>query len=137
MVEYVLAHEVERKKIEEYIGLLYDNLQRYISRDELAHDLYFCLEKGRIIGAYQEEELIGAAAGTYTPFFDKFHVAHLAVDLKHRRKGIGADLMDRLVPKDMDASVHLNIENPIIESFYKSIGYELTHKRFKKTINKK
>ncbi|MFO7991157.1 MAG: GNAT family N-acetyltransferase [Thermoplasmata archaeon] len=132
MVDYVSAHEVEKQKVEKYIDFLYDNLQRYITREEMAKDVYFCLENGRIIGAYDEDEMIGAAVGVYTPFFDKFHIAHLAVDIKHRRKGIGEDLMERIVPKDMDASVHLNIENPITESFYKSIGYELTHKRLKK-----
>ncbi len=130
MIRYVFDDEEE--KIERYTELLHRYLGTYISKEELSADIRFCFHNGKAMGAYLEGELIGAVVGVYTPFFQKFHVAHLAVEQKYRRDGIGRELMERVVPEGMDVSVHLNRENPETLRFYEKIGFSKTHLRFQK-----
>ncbi len=132
MIRYVNAHKDEREKIEDYIDLLYRHLCKYISIDELREDVIYCFDNGRAIGAYKDNKMIGAVVGVYTPFFKKFHVAHLAVESDLRRQGLGHELMERVVPEDTTPSVHLNMENPDTRRFYENIGYVKTHVRFQK-----
>ncbi len=132
MIRYVDAHKDERDKIEDYIDLLHRHLCHYISKEELREDVIFCFDNGRALGAYKDDEIIGAVVGVYTPFFKKFHVAHLAVEPTFRRKDLGNELMERVVPEDMSPSVHLNMENPDTRRFYENIGYVKTHVRFQK-----
>ncbi len=129
---YVDAHETEPEKMDEYVKLLYSYLHHYISEEELRGDVKYCFEKGRVVGAYEGKRLVGAVAGAYTPFFEDFHIAHLAVETSHRKMGIGLELMERVVPEGKSASVHLNVENPSIQRFYEHIGYRPTHIRFRK-----
>lgn len=132
MIRYVFDDEEE--KIERYTELLHRHLGTYISKEELSADIMFCFHNGKAMGAYLDGELIGAVVGVYTPFFQKFHVAHLAVEQKYRRDGIGRELMERVVPEGMDVSVHLNRENPETLRFYEKIGFSKTHLRFQKFI---
>ncbi len=129
---YVKAHEEETDKVDEYVNLLYSYLHHYISEEELRGDVEYCFNRGRVIGVYEKSRLIGAVVGVYTPFFEDFHIAHLAVEKSHRKRGIGLELMERVVPKGASVSVHLNIENPSIQRFYEHIGYRATHIRFRK-----
>ncbi len=130
-IRYVHLEE-GKDQIHEVLQLLYDHLQTFISEDALKDDIIYCFEKGRVIGAYHEDELIGAVVGTYTPFFDKFHIGHIAVEEKFRGLGIGKKLTEKIIPDKSGVSVHLNIDNPGIEKFYKKMGFRQTHKRFKK-----
>ncbi len=130
MIRYEIAGK--ENDIREHIELLYSHLKVYISREEITGDILFCFENGRVMGAYIEDELVGAVVGVYTPFFEKFHVAHLAVLDEHRKKGIGKELMERIVPEGTDVSVHLNQENPDTMKFYERIGFNKTHLRFQK-----
>jgi GNAT superfamily N-acetyltransferase len=119
-------------EIEKCIDLLYRYLNQFITKENLKKDVINCLEEGRVLGAYAEDKLIGAVAGVYTPFFDKFHIAHLAVEEQFRERGIGSELVHKVIPENKSATVHLNIENPEIEKFYKKMEFKATHKRFKK-----
>ncbi len=132
MIRYVNAHKDEREKVEDYIDLLHRHLRKYISKEELREDVIYCFDNGRAIGAYEDNKMIGAVVGVYTPFFKKFHVAHLVVEPDRRRQGLGHELMERIVPPDMEPSVHLNMENPDTRRFYEKIGYVKTHVRFQK-----
>lgn len=132
MIKYVCAHLEEPEKIEEYTALLHRHLKHYISWEELFDDVEYCFKNGAAIGAYLDDELVAAVVGVYTPFFNKFHVAHLAVEVPYRNRGLGRELMERVVPDDMEPSVHLNMENPETQKFYESIGYTKTHVRFQK-----
>lgn len=131
-LKYIKAHEDEPHKSEDYVNLLHTYLHHYISREELRYDVEYCFEKGQVIGVYLGEDLIGAAAGVYTPFFKDFHITHLAVDENHRKKGVGQELVERVVPEGVSSSVHLNVENPESRRFYEHIGYRFTHIRFRK-----
>lgn len=133
-LEYIRAddNDTEKNKKEDYLVLLYKYLNEFISRETLKEDIEYCLDNGRVIGAYHEQKLIGAVVGVYTPFFDKFHIAHIAVEESYQGKGIGRRLTERVIPEDKGASVHLNTDNPEIEKFYESLGFKATHKRFKK-----
>ncbi len=135
-VEYIEAHERELERKEDYLNLLHGYLEEFISEDALKEDLEYCFQEGRVIGAYHEERLIGAAAGVHTPFFDKFHIAHLAVEEEFQGKGIGSRLVEEVVPENASASVHLNVDNPGLEEFYEKLDFQLTHKRFKKSTSK-
>ncbi len=131
-IEYVEAHIHEQDKKKEYFELFYSHLHHYISKKELKEDVLYCFEKGRVLAAYNKDRMVGAVCGVRTPFFDSFHVAHLAVEEDFRGKGIGGELMDRIVPTGSNASVHLNVENEETQRFYKHIGYVSTHIRFLK-----
>lgn len=120
-------------RFERYLDLLYRYLDDFISGDVLKRDLRYCFKKGRIVGASHGDRLVGAVAGVYTPFFEKFHIAHIAVEEEYQGRGIGSELTERVIPKDMDAAVHLNRGNPDIERFYEKLGFEPTHTRFKRT----
>lgn len=129
MIKYVIE---DQENIDAHIGLLYRHLKIYISKEELTRDILFCFENGRVVGAYIDDVLVGSVVGVYTPFFEKFHVAHLAVEPEHRREGIGRELMERIVPEEMDVSVHLNMENPKTLKFYEKLGFTRTHLRFQR-----
>lgn len=118
--------------LESYVDLLHNYLNRFISREALKEDVEYSFEKGRVIGAYHDEELIGAVAGVYTPFFDKFHIAHIAVEEDYQGMNIGTELTEKIVPEEHGATVHLNKGNPEIERFYEKIGFQPTHTRFKR-----
>jgi len=120
----------------ESIDLLHDYLGEFISREALENDVGYCFREGKAIAAYHEEELIGVVVGVYTPFFDKFHIGHIAVKENFQGKGIGCELTDRVIPEDVGASVHLNMGNPGVEEFYEKMGFQQTHKRFKKPSKK-
>ncbi|MGM0405978.1 MAG: GNAT family N-acetyltransferase [Thermoplasmatota archaeon] len=124
--------EVKPEIFEEYADLLHHYLQEFISKEALKEDLHQCFEKGRVVGVYHENSLIGAAVGIYTPFFEKFHIAHLAVEEEYQNRGLGAELIKRLIPEDIGASVHLNKDNTGLERFYEKLGFKPTHTRFKK-----
>lgn len=130
-IEYKLfkEHEIDSSTLEGYVDLLYQYLQRFISREALKRDVRYCFDNGRVVGAYKDRELIGAAVGVHTPFFDKFHIAHIAVEEGYRGKGIGKELTRKMVPKGAQASVHLNVDNPDIVDFYKNLGFTVTHER--------
>ncbi len=129
MIRYVVE---DTENIDAHTDLLYRHLKVYISKEELTRDILFCFENGRAVGAYVDDVLIGSVVGVYTPFFEKFHVAHLAVEPEYRREGIGRELMERIVPEGADISVHLNQENPKTLRFYEKLGFTKTHLRFQK-----
>lgn len=135
-IKYVKIEEeeVELDELERYVELLHRYLNEFISESSLREDVEYCFEKGRAIGAYHEDRLIGAVVGVQTPFFDKFHIAHIAIDEKYQDQGIGTELTERVIPEDKGASVHLNTDNPGIEKFYEKMGFQLTHKRLKKSV---
>ncbi len=127
---------IDEQEIEDSLDLLYQYLREFISKGALEEDLRYCLEKGRVIGAYHDQKLIGAVAGVHTPLFDKFHIAHIAVEKRFQGKGIGKKLTEKIIPSETGATVHLNIDNPRIEKFYQNLGFKLTHKRFKRPAKK-
>ncbi|MBS3781433.1 MAG: GNAT family N-acetyltransferase [Candidatus Thermoplasmatota archaeon] len=133
-IEYKRMDEepINEDTFEDILELLYEYLSQFISKEALEEDLRYCFNKGRVIGAYQGRELIGAIAGVQIPFFDKFHIAHIAVEKKFQGKGIGKKLTKKVIPPETGASVHLNTDNPEIEKFYQTLGFQATHKRFKK-----
>lgn len=133
-VEYrTIEGDVSEDTLELYLDLLHTYLSKFISREALRSDLQYCFQNGRVVGAYLESELIAAVAGVYTPFFDKFHIAHIAVVEDHQGRGIGEELTKKVIPDDTGASVHLNKGNPGIEEFYEKMGFEATHTRFKRS----
>ncbi len=140
-IEYRLIedNEIGLEEKRKYFDLLYEYLKQFISRDTLEEDVEYCFENGRVMGAYLNNTLIGAVSGVYTPFFDKFHIAHLAVDEKFQGNSIGSELVNKIIPEGKGASVHLNLDNPGLERFYENLDFEPTHARFKKTTgnNKK
>lgn len=137
-IEYKLIkkNQIDSEEKRKYFDLLYEYLKQFISRETLEEDVEYCFENGRVIGAYLNDNLIGAVSGVYTPFFDKFHIAHLAVEEEYQGKGIGSDLVNKIIPEDKGASVHLNLENLDLEKFYENLNFEPTHTRFKKTTGK-
>ena len=126
-------NEIDLEEKRKYFDLLYEYLKQFISRETLEDDVEYCFEDGRVLGAYLDDTLIGAVSGVHTPFFDKFHIAHLAVEEEYQGKGIGSELVNRIIPDDKDASVHLNLDNPGLEKFYEKLDFEPTHTRFKRT----
>lgn len=132
----IKSDKLTQEKFKRYVDLFYKYLNQFISKEALEEDVRYCFENGRVMGAYLDDNLIGAVAGTHTPFFDKFHIAHLAVEEEHQSQGIGSKLVKKVIPKDTGASVHLNIDNPKIERFYNKLGFKKTHNRFKKTLKK-
>lgn len=137
-IEYRLIEkdQIDSEEKRKYFDLFYEYLKQFISRETLEDDVEYCFEDGRVIGAYLDDTLIGAVSGVHTPFFDKFHIAHLAVEKEYQGKGIGSELVNRIIPDDKDASVHLNLDNPGLEKFYEKLDFEPTHTRFKKTSGK-
>ena len=136
-IKYILYEDIESdEKFNDIAYLLHRYLHKFISEDALREDLSYCIKKGRTMVAFYEEELIGAVTGVYTPFFDKFHIAHLAVEEKFQGQGIGSELVERVIPEDMSPSVHLNTDNPGIEDFYKKLGFQATHIRYKRIRSK-
>ncbi len=131
-IEYINLED-KNKQLDDVLQLLHEYLHQYISEEALKEDIEYCFEKGEVIGAYHERELIGAVVGTYTPFFDKFHIGHIAVEEEFQGLGIGKRLTEKIIPKGKGATVHLNIGNPGVENFYEKMGFENTHKRYKKT----
>ncbi|MFP4000959.1 MAG: hypothetical protein ACLFU5_03560, partial [Thermoplasmata archaeon] len=71
---------VDQKEIDASVNLLHEYLNEFISRDILDRDVEYCFKKGRVLGAYHEGKLVGVVVGVYTPFFDKFHIGHIAVE---------------------------------------------------------
>jgi len=134
-IEYrrIDGEPIDKDEMESSIDLLYEHLHKFISREALEKDVKYCFRKGRVITAYHEKELIGAVVGVQTPFFDKFHIGHIAVKDEFQGKGIGSELTERIIPEDVGASVHLNMGNPEVEEFYKKLGFQQTHKRFKRS----
>ncbi len=124
------------KKIKKSVDLLHQYLNEFISRDALEKDVEYCFDKGRVVAAYHEGELVGVVVGVQTPFFDKFHIGHIAVKERFQGKGVGTKLTEKVIPEDVGASVHLNMDNPEVEKFYEKMGFEQTHKRFKKPSKK-
>ncbi len=137
-IEYrkIDGEPIDEKEMQKSIDLLHEYLDEFISKDALTEDVKYCFSKGRVVGAYHEKELIGVVVGVYTSFFDKFHIGHIAVKEKFQGKGIGSELTEKVIQEDVGASVHLNIGNPEVEKFYKKIGFQQTHKRFKRTSKK-
>jgi len=127
---------IDKEMMKESIELLHHYLNEFISREALEKDVEYCLKKGKAIAAYHEEELIGIVVGVYTPFFDKFHIGHIAVEDDFQGRGIGSELTERVIPEDIGASVHLNMGNPEVEEFYGKMGFQQTHKRFKRPSEK-
>ncbi|MEF8832083.1 MAG: GNAT family N-acetyltransferase [Candidatus Thermoplasmatota archaeon] len=123
---------IDDEALEDSLELLHEYLSQFISKEALEEDLRYCFDGGRVIGAYHDQELIGAVAGVQTSFFDKFHIAHIAVEERFQGKGIGRKLTEKVIPPETGASVHLNTDNPEIEKFYQNLGFQVTHKRFKK-----
>lgn len=134
--EFVEAHEAEPQKKDDYVAILHRYLDEFISKDALRKDVEFCFQQGRVIGAYRNKKLIGAVVGVYTPFFGKFHIAHLAVEKEYQDKGIGSELVESVIPEEESASVHLNEDNPGIERFYRKLDFKPTHTRFKRSAGK-
>lgn len=130
-IEYVILED-KNEHLDEVSQLLHKYLHRYISEEALKEDIEYCFEKGHVLGAYHEDRLIGAVVGTNTPFFDKFHIGHIAVKEKFQGIGIGRKLTDMIIPEGKGATVHLNIGNPGVEKFYEKMGFEHTHRRYKK-----
>ncbi len=130
-IEYVTYEneEANEEQIDPFVELLHGYLNGFISEAPLRRDVIYCFEKGRAAAAYHEGRLIGAVVGVKTPFFDKFHIAHIAVEENYRHRGIGKELTKRVIPEEASASVHLNVGNPEIKSFYKELGFTLTHER--------
>ncbi len=124
---------IDKEEMKASIDLLHEYLQEFISIEALEKDVKHCFKKGRVTAAYHKDELIGVVVGVNTPFFDKFHIGHIAVKEKFQGKGIGSELTEKVIPEDSGASVHLNIGNPGVEKFYKKMGFQQTHKRFKKS----
>jgi len=137
-IEYRLIedNEIDLEEKRKYLDLLYEYLKQFISRETLEEDVDYCFKNGKVLGAYLNDTLIGAVSVVYTPFFDKFHIAHLAVEEEYQGNGIGSKLVNKIIPEDKGASVHLNIDNPGLERFYKNLDFEPTHTRFKKTTGK-
>jgi len=137
-IEYhsIEGEPIDKEKMEESIDLLYDYLHQFISREVLEKDVEHCFKEGRVAAAYHEDELIGVVVGVHTTFFDKFHIGHIAVQERFQGKGIGSKLTEKVIPEDVGASVHLNLGNPEVENFYKKMGFEQTHKRFKRPSKK-
>ncbi len=132
-IKYLLYNLKESdEKFDDILDLLHRYLNKFISEQALKEDLSYCTDKGRTMVAYHEDQLIGAVTGVYTPFFDKFHIAHLAVEKKYQGRGIGSELVEKIIPEDMSPSVHLNTDNPGIEEFYKKLGFQATHIRYKR-----
>ncbi len=123
---------IDKEEMNSSIDLLHEYLHEFISREALEKDVKYCFKKGRVTAAYHQDELVGVVVGVHTPFFDKFHIGHIAVKEKFQGEGIGRELTEEVIPKDSGASVHLNIGNPGVEEFYKKMGFQQTHKRFKK-----
>ncbi|MEF8874257.1 MAG: GNAT family N-acetyltransferase [Candidatus Thermoplasmatota archaeon] len=124
--------DIEKREIEDSIDLLHEYLKEFISREALGRDVKHCFKKGRVVAAYHGDELVGVIVGVYTPFFEKFHIGHIAVEESFQGKGMGTKLTKKIIPEDTGASVHLNMGNPEVERFYEKMGFEQTHKRFKK-----
>jgi len=137
-IEYrsIEGEPIDKKKMEDSIDLLHEYLNQFISRKALEKDVEHCFKEGRVTAAYHEDELIGVVVGIHTPFFDKFHIGHIAVKEKFQGEGIGSKLTEKVIPKDVGASVHLNLGNPGVENFYKKMGFQQTHKRFKRPSKK-
>lgn len=133
-VEYrrIEGQPIKRQKIEDSVDILHEYLQEFISRNALEEDVKHCFKKGRAVAAYHEGELIGVVVGRYIPFFDKFHIAHIAVKERYQGKGVGTELTEQVIPEDVGASVHLNMGNLEAKRFYEKMGFEQTHKRFKR-----
>ncbi len=123
----------EKQKIKKSVDLLHEYLHEFISREALEKDVRYCFEDGRVIAAYHESELIGVVVGVYTPFFEKFHIGHIAVEERFQGEGVGTKLTEKVIPEEVGASVHLNMVNPEVEKFYEKMDFEQTHKRFKKS----
>jgi len=121
--------KVDEETIHSFVELLHKYLNDFISKDPLRRDVIYCFEQGRTVAAYHEDRLVGAVVGVHTPFFEKFHIAHIAVEEDYRNRGIGKGLTERVIPEGANASVHLNVDNPEIILFYKELGFKLTHER--------
>lgn len=130
-IDYITydKEEVSEEQIESFVELLHRYLNEFISKAPLRRDVVYCFEEGRAVAAYHRDELVGAVVGVHTPFFDKFHIAHIAVEEGYRDLGIGKELTRKMVPKGAQASVHLNVDNPDIVDFYKNLGFTVTHER--------
>lgn len=133
-IQYNLfEHEdLDEKMFDDIANILHRYLNKFISEEALRKDLKYCTKEGRTIAALYENEVIAAVTGVYTPFFDKFHIAHLAVDENFQGQGIGSELVEKVIPEDMSPSVHLNTDNPGIEEFYQKLGFQATHIRYKR-----
>ncbi|MFW6040528.1 MAG: GNAT family N-acetyltransferase [Thermoplasmatota archaeon] len=137
-IDYVFVEQdkIEDTDFEQIVNLLFKYLQRFISKDALERDVKYCLNNGRVLTAYYDGILIGAIVGVHTPFFDKFHIAHIAVKEGYQGKGIGTTLTKKIIPENKDASVHINLGNKGVEEFYKKIGFDSTHTRLKRMKDK-
>ncbi len=127
---------IKKEDIDGSVALLHQYLHEFISKEALEKDVKYCFEKGRVVAAYDKDELVGVVVGVHTPFFEKFHIGHIAVKERFQGKGVGTELTEKVMPEDVGASVHLNLDNPEVEKFYHKMGFEQTHKRFKKTSKK-
>ncbi len=127
---------IDDQEVEMSTELLHGYLKEFISKDALKKDVEYCFKQGRVCAAYHGEELIGVVVGVKTPFFDKFHIGHIAVKKEFQGKGIGSELTEMVIPDQTGASVHLNMGNPETENFYKKLGFKQTHKRFKRASKK-
>ena len=74
----IKSDEIAQEKFQRYVDLFYKYLNQFISKEALEEDVRYCFENGRVIGAYLDDNLIGAVAGTHTTFFDKFHITTCA-----------------------------------------------------------
>ncbi len=127
---------IEGQQVEGCTDLLHKYLHEFISKDALKKDVEYCFRKGRVVAAYNDDELVGVVVGVHTPFFEKFHIGHIAVEKEFQGMGIGRELTEKVIPEDEDSSVHLNMDNPGVEKFYEKLGFKQTHKRFKRTSKK-
>jgi ribosomal-protein-alanine N-acetyltransferase len=69
---------------------------------------------------YEEDEKILG----YVIFEENGHVLSIAVDPSYRRRGIGTELMKKVVEKLKTAWIEVKGKNTIAQKFYESLGFK-------------
>lgn len=86
---------------------------------ELYHDSFFVVEKNGLVIGYVISRVVS----------DKGHILAIAVDPKHRRKGIGRTLMDVVInyfkeKKVKEVWLEVRASNKAGRGFYRSLNFE-------------
>lgn len=78
---------------------------------------------------YEENnEILGCLV--YEHIYDRIEIDYIAVDSKHRRKGIADKLIEYIINLgDFSLSLEVNIKNNIAINLYKKHGFEIVAKR--------
>lgn len=126
----LLPSEVVRADTAQFLHLALDKYGD--SRELISKSIDYALDSsdekgGFIMCAFIEGKIVGAAVINHTGmsgYIPENILVYIAIDKKERGKGIGTDLLHRLVDNvDGDIALHVDKDNPAIE-LYERFGFE-------------